>query len=78
MISIYIGTTDQGRHLCLNLLKKLSAREIMVNSNPQLRDALNVISEHAAANEGDMPPALEAFYESLGKSMTRQINDGIK
>lgn len=78
MISIYIGTTDQGRHLCLNLLKKLSAREIVVNSNPQLRDALNVLSAHAAANEGDMPPALEAFYKSLGKSITRLVNDGIE
>ena len=77
MISIYIGTTDQGRHLCLNLLKKLSAREIMVNSNPELRDSLNVINAHAAANEGDMPPALEAFYDALGKSTSRLVNDGI-
>ncbi len=71
LISIYIGNTVQGRHLCLNHLQALSAREIVLNSNPQLRMALEVINADVAEQEGSLPPELEAYLEALNKSTSQ-------
>lgn len=73
IISIYIGITAQGRHLCLNLLKKLAAREIVLNSNPELRQALEVINAHATARQDALPSALEAFQLALADSTSALI-----
>jgi uncharacterized protein (TIGR02646 family) len=71
LISIYIGNTVQGRHLCLNHLQELSAREIVLNSNPQLRMALEVINTEVAETEGNLPPELKAYLEALNKSTSQ-------
>ncbi|MBD8093601.1 hypothetical protein IFT48_26775 [Pseudomonas fluorescens] len=71
LISIYVGTSDQGRHLCLNLLKDLSAREIVLNSNPALRSALEVINANAAEKEGELSAEHEAFLDALAKSTSQ-------
>lgn len=76
LISLYRGISDQGRHLCLNLLKELSAREIVLNSNPRLKRAQDVINDHVAAHEGDLPPALKAFSDALSKSTKALIDSG--
>jgi uncharacterized protein (TIGR02646 family) len=78
IISLYVGITDQGRHLCLKLLKDLSAREIVLNSNPELKTALEVINAHAARNEGDLPPALAVFHEALARSTSQLIKSRIR
>ncbi|SDB38745.1 TIGR02646 family protein [Pseudomonas sp. NFACC23-1] len=76
IVSIYRGVSDQGRHLCLNLLKDLSAREIVLNSNPELKGALEVINAHASSNEGAWAPELEAFHQALAKSTSQLIKNG--
>lgn len=73
LISIYIGNTIQGKHLCLNLLKELSAREIVLNSNPGLKAALDVINAATAEREGDLPPELKVYLEALYKSTSQLI-----
>ncbi|UBM27377.1 hypothetical protein K8374_10655 [Pseudomonas sp. p1(2021b)] len=74
LISLYVGISEQGRHLCLNLLKELSAREIVLNSNPRLKQAQDVINGHVAAQEGDLPPALKAFSDALSTSTKALID----
>ncbi|MDH1100976.1 HNH endonuclease [Pseudomonas mosselii] len=73
LISLYVGISEQGRHLCLNLLKDLSAREIVLNSNPQLKNALEVINAYAAANEGNLPPAIEDLQKAFARSTAALI-----
>ncbi|BBP65098.1 hypothetical protein PHLH5_26390 [Pseudomonas sp. Cab53] len=76
IISIYRGVSEQGRHLCLNLLKDLSAREIVLNSKPELKDALEVINAHVASNEGNLASELETFRQALAKSTSLLIKNG--
>lgn len=78
IISIYVGITVQGQQLCLKLLRDLSAREIVLNSNPELKAALEVINVHASKNEGSLPPELEAFHKSLAASTSQLIKNGIR
>ena len=73
IISIYLGITAQGRQLCLRLLKYLSAREIVLNSNPELKSALEIINVHAAVNEGSLRPELAEFQKALTASVSRLI-----
>jgi uncharacterized protein (TIGR02646 family) len=76
IISIYVGISFQGQQLCLKLLKDLSAREIVLNSNPDLKAALDVINAHAATNEGSLPPELEDFHKALAESTSQLIKGG--
>lgn len=78
IISIYVGITVQGQQLCLKLLRDLSAREIVLNSNPELKAALEVINVHASRNDGSLPPELEAFHKSLAASTSQLIKNGIR
>lgn len=78
IISLYVGITEQGRHLCLNVLKELSAREIMLNGNPELKSALKVINANVAMNEGDPPSALTVFLDTLASSTSQLIKSRIR
>nr|WP_315445358.1 hypothetical protein [uncultured Pseudomonas sp.] len=78
VISIYKGLTEQGRHLCLNLLKNLSAREILLNANPELKAALEVINIRAASDEGYLSQEMEAFRRALAKSTSQLINSDLE
>lgn len=78
IISIYVGITVQGQQLCLKLLKDLSAREIVLNSNPELKAALEVINIHASTNEDSLPPELEVFHKALAESTLQLIKTGTR
>ncbi|WP_369986953.1 HNH endonuclease [Pseudomonas xanthosomatis] len=75
VISLYKGKTPQGRHLCLNLLSKRSAREIQLNSNPELKQALEVINAHAEANPGKSLPQFLALADALSKSVSALVSN---
>ncbi|ELP96933.1 HNH endonuclease [Pseudomonas syringae] len=73
IISIYLGITDQGRSLCLKLLKELSAREIVLNSNLEFKEAMDVINTHIATKDGVLAPELVAFNNALARSTSQLI-----
>ncbi|QQQ00262.1 HNH endonuclease [Lysobacter enzymogenes] len=67
-LSVYFGTTEQGKKLCADLLHKSAARRLAISANPRLDAALtkirNQIDEmelHADAEH------LENFLEALEK-----------
>lgn len=65
-ISVYTGLTPQGRHLCVELLRKSSKRTLAVSANPRFSAAMDKlrsqVQQMAATNDDDK---LLDFMEAL-------------
>jgi uncharacterized protein (TIGR02646 family) len=73
VLTIYKGLTEQGRHLCTELLHKVAARRTLYANNPALRkskEALDAYQQIAGAATHDV---LKAFQTSLDASVARFI-----
>ena len=73
-ISIYLGLTPQGRHLCLNLLDKIASKRALLNNNLELKDSMSEIEGYRNVVEKIGTPALDIFSEALNDRLTELIN----
>lgn len=65
----FLGVTDQGKSLCLNLLSQVAAREMLLSNNISLAESIaeiKSVSDHARAPCRD---ELEQFEEALATSL---------
>lgn len=72
-LTMYIGLTEQGRHLCGTLLHKVAARRTLYASNPELQKSKQAIEEYKAMMEAQPTPALDAFAAAVDELVTRRI-----
>lgn len=64
-IALYRGRTQQGNHLCLNLLDKIASKRALLNNNPELQESLQDIDRYRAATGTIVAPALDAFAKTV-------------
>ena len=74
-VSIYKGLTDQGRHLCLNLLHKISAKRILIEGDAELQDAMSELGNYQRKVDGIELPKLNEFAISLNDSVLAFLGD---
>jgi len=63
-VSVYVGITDQGRHLCLNLLKECAKRELVLAANDRLGNAIETL-QGFAGDSHLMPVKFHEFFNLL-------------
>lgn len=64
-ISIYRGLTGQGKSLCANILTHLSKEEVFVNGNPDLKEYITTITQHAADMNTQADKAIRVFQAAF-------------
>jgi uncharacterized protein (TIGR02646 family) len=64
-VCIYVGITAQGRRLCRDLLKDISASEIVINSKPKVKAALDSIARYDSCGDSTIDIALEDFARAF-------------
>lgn len=72
-ISMYLGLTRQGRHLCKEVLEKTAAKRALLNNHPQLQASLATIEGYRKV-VGALPvPALDAFADMLEARLLKLV-----
>jgi uncharacterized protein (TIGR02646 family) len=74
-ISLYIGQTVQGKSLCKNLLKTISAKDILLSSNLALKESVDKLHDHTPSLDGEAALAVEAFNKSLADMTLKLIDE---
>jgi len=73
-IALYEGLTPQGKHLCLNLLKKIATKRALVEHNPELKKSMSNIVSYQARVEGIGSSRLAEFTEMLDDSLVNLLD----
>lgn len=68
-VVMFLGLTDQGRHLCRTLLHRIAAKETLVENNPALASSVNLIKKFESKAEGMGLERFEAFRQALDRSL---------
>lgn len=68
-VSAFLGLTDQGRHLCIKLLKHTAEREIRHANNQEFQTVLGKLSAAIAADTTGDYKKLKPFFEALSALM---------
>ncbi|MDH0730140.1 hypothetical protein N5F23_01530 [Pseudomonas sichuanensis] len=74
-ISIYIGQTEQGKELCKNLLKTISAKDILLCSNLALKESIDKLYDYMPSLGEEAASAVEDFNISLSSIALKLIED---
>jgi len=64
-ISVYVGLTKQGKHLCDAVLERTAAKRALLNNHPQLKTSMAIIKRYRKLVGGISTPALDAFADML-------------
>ncbi|MGX9382658.1 HNH endonuclease [Pseudomonas sp. JQ36] len=71
--SIYRGITPQGKHLCLNLLRFISAKEALCTTNPVIAPALIKLDSFLDKAEDLNLTSVSRFINTLNDSLEESI-----
>jgi len=74
-ISLYVGQTEQGKNLCKNLLKTISAKDILLCSNLVLKQSIDKLYDHMPSLDGEAAAAVEDFNRSLSNITLKLIEE---
>lgn len=70
-ISVYKGLTRQGRYLCAQLLHKVAAERMLLDSSPSISSAIEQIETYRATVADR--PKLDAFLQALDSAVLQVI-----
>lgn len=74
----FSGITEQGKHLCTELLYKVAGKETLCRSTPALAGLFATLEAFQGPGEVLQRPELDAFRAELDTAIIDRLNDGAR
>ncbi len=71
LISIYMGQTEQGRHLCRKLLMEISRQDALYRNNPTLKSSIEKLQQYGLENTQEGHSELSKFRDLLHQAIIK-------